>query len=100
MYLAIHSPMFGTVHIDAQAIECPTCPRGTSLGASDWRDVDIATLSDGSSLTCNRCGSTVMINWPIEEPDHLSTWLNSEYCPHRLCKIKLEQLKAEKAWAA
>jgi len=98
MYLAIHSPMFGTAHIDAKAIECPRFPRGVSLGENNWEQEDIATLNAGSHLTCQRCGNSVEILWPIEEPDHVSTWLNSEFCPHRLCKLKLAQLQKEKGW--
>lgn len=100
MYLAIHSPMFGTANIDSHQIECPFCPRGKEQGINEWEDIDITSCNPGDKLVCKRCGKAVYINWGLAEPDHLSTWLNSEYCPHHLCKLKyaelVEELKKEK----
>ena len=88
MKLYIHVPMFGTPHIDSKPIECSYCPRGKEMGQNDWADVGITVCNPGMQLTCLKCGHIVIINWGLVEPDHLSTWLNGEYCPHRLCKLK------------
>jgi hypothetical protein len=95
MYLAIHVPMFGTAHIDSRPIECPTCPRGKEHGISDWEERDITRCNPGDELVCKRCGTKVYINWGLAEPDHFSTWLSSEHCPHRLCRLKYQQLLAQ-----
>jgi hypothetical protein len=94
MYLAIHTPLFGSVNIDSQTIECPNCPRGKERGVNDWQEKSIATCNSGDEFICNRCGSKIIINWGLEEPDHLSNWINSEHCPHRLCKIKAALARA------
>jgi DNA-directed RNA polymerase subunit RPC12/RpoP len=92
MYLAIHVPMFGSPNIETKPIECPYCPRGKELGTNDWEEKDITTCNPGDEFVCKKCGKKVFINWGLEEPDHLSNWLNSEYCPHRLCRIKYKEL--------
>jgi hypothetical protein len=94
MFLAIHVPMFGTANIESKPIECPTCKRGISSGTNNWREVDVTACEPGMVLTCAECGGTARINWGLVEPDHLSTWINSEHCPHRLCREKYQQLKA------
>lgn len=94
MYLAMHVPMFGSMNVDSKPIECPTCPRGVSKGASDWQERNISTCDHSDAFTCNRCGTVVTVMWGLEEPDHLSTWQNSEHCPHRLCRIKYAELQA------
>jgi hypothetical protein len=99
MYLAFHMPMFGTPNVDSKPIECPTCPRTVSFGANDWQDKDISTCNPGDQFVCNRCGTVVTVMWGLEEPDHLSTWMNAERCPHRLCRIKFTELKATKGWS-
>lgn len=97
MYVAFHMPMFGSLSIDSKPLECPTCPRHKEHGANDWLDADITTCSAGDKFTCARCGTAVTVMWGLDEPDHLSNWLNGEYCPHRLCKIKYAALLAEMA---
>lgn len=98
MYLAFHYPFFGSATVDAHPLECPRCPRGVAHGTNDWKDADIAVCNPGDHFTCNRCGQDVIINWGLAEPDHLSTWLSSEHCPHRLCKIKYAELCAQMGW--
>jgi hypothetical protein len=100
MYLAIHVPMFGTPNIDSKPIECPTCPRGIQFGVNDWEPQDITICNPGDKFTCTKCGTVVTINWGLVEPDHLSSWMNSEHCPHRLCRIKYEEWKRAKGFAA
>lgn len=92
MYLAFHYPFFGSATVDAHAINCLHC------GANDWQDRDITTCNPGDTFTCNRCGSTVYVNWGIDEPDHLSNWISSEHCPHRLCKLKYAELRVVMGW--
>lgn len=98
MYLAFHMPMFGTLNIDSKPVECPTCPRLVSLPVSDWQDKDISTCNPGDQFTCNRCGTVVTVMWGLDEPDHLSTWMNAEYCPHRICRLKYAELVRQKGW--
>ena len=98
MMLYMHMPMFGTPHIDSKPIECPHCPRGKESGENNWVDIDLTECDPGDQLTCKKCGNTVYINWGLVEPDHLSSWLNSEYCPHRICKLKFAELCKEKGW--
>lgn len=97
MYLAIHVPMFGSTTVDSKPIECPHCPKKGEHGANDWVDAGVVPgvtpCNPGDKYTCARCGTVVTINWGLVEPDHLSTWLNSEYCPHRLCRRMVEQLR-------
>lgn len=95
MYLAIHTPLFGYKQVESNAVYCPVCPRGVSLGVSDWIDQPIETCNPGDKFTCARCGHSIFINWGLEEPDHLSHWLNSEMCPHRLCQLKKEKFYQE-----
>lgn len=92
MFLAFHYPFFGSATVDAHVIVCPQC------GANDWRDREIATCNPGDELKCNQCGKMVFINWGLVEPDHLSTWLSSEHCPHRLCKLKYAELCQQQCW--
>ncbi len=94
MHLEVHTPMFGSKNIEGKPTECPVCPRGLSLGANDWEDKDISVCNPGDTFKCNRCGTVVTVNWGLVEPDHLSTWKNSECCPHRLCQRKREDLHA------
>ena len=110
MYLAIHTPLFGSATVDAMPIECPHCPRAKEHGMCDWRPAGIAgwllhrfawfqkyatrRCNPGDHWVCNRCGRRVTINWGLEEPDHLSGWKNSEYCPHRLCRTMKAKLHA------
>lgn len=98
MYLAMHLPMFGTAKIDSRPIECPKCPKGKERGVSNWVEVPIDDCFPGQQFTCAECGTVVTVNWGLEEPDHLSTWLSSEHCPHRLCKIKYAELRVEMGW--
>ena len=51
-----------------------------------------------TNSTCKPCGKVIYINWGLEEPNHLSTWLSSEQCPHRLCVIKYAQLRQSMGW--
>jgi hypothetical protein len=99
MQLFIHVPMFATAHVDSQRIECPYCPRGKEFGTNDWQERDISTCNPFDEFICNRCGKSVFINWGLVEPDHLSTWMNSEHCPHRLCRLKYAELCRENGWA-
>lgn len=96
MYVSFHLPMFGTPHVDAKPMECPVCPRGESMGANDWKERDISTCNPGDKYECVRCGTVVEVMWGLDEPDHLSNWMNSEYCPHRLCKLKFTELNLTK----
>ena len=98
MYVAFHSPMFGTAHVDSHPLECPFCPRGKEKGQNDWEARNINVCNPGDVYTCLQCGRSVTINWGLVEPDHLSNWVNSEYCPHRLCKIKYQELCLERGW--
>ena len=95
MFLAIHVPMFGTPHIDSHRIDCPVCPRGAEHGVNDWQPESIESCSPGDQFTCARCGAVVTILWGLTEPDHLSNWMNSEHCPHRLCVLKYAELKTK-----
>ena len=63
----------------------------------------IESCDPGQPLECAKCGKVVEINWGLMEPDHLSTWMNPEHCPHHICqyvysgkaaKQKEESLKA------
>jgi DNA-directed RNA polymerase subunit RPC12/RpoP len=94
MYLIIHTPLFGASSVEAKPIECPTCPRGAEHGVNDWVEQSIATCDPGDRFTCARCGVQVIINWGLVEPDHLSTWKNSEHCSHRLCVLMAQRIKA------
>jgi hypothetical protein len=98
MYVAFHSPMFGTAHVDSHPLECPFCARGKEKGQNDWEERNINVCNPGDVYTCLQCGRSVTINWGLVEPDHLSNWVNSEYCPHRLCKIKYQELCLERGW--
>jgi hypothetical protein len=91
MFLAIHSPMFGEPNVDAVAITCPGC------GRNEWNEQAIEECNPGDEFTCE-CGKKVTINWGLVEPDHLSSWLSSEHCPHRLCKVKYRQLSESMGW--
>jgi len=108
MYLAIHAPMFGTANVDSKPLECPRCPRGKQMGENNWRPAGlfgfvlrlkwyeawyIRDCYPGQRFICKKCGKPMFINWGLVEPDHLSTWVNSEHCPHRLCRLKYRQLK-------
>jgi hypothetical protein len=95
MFLAVHVPMFGSPNVDAIQIYCPRCPKATN----DWVDVPIETCSPGDRFACARCGHQVMMNWGLVEPDHLSIWLSSEHCLHRLCRIKYAELVEANGWA-
>lgn len=95
--LVAHYPMFGSATVDAHIIKCPTCPE-TSLGVSDWQDRDISQCNPGDEYVCNVCKTKVIINWGMVEPDHLSTWISSEHCQHRLCKIKYKEMKDKLGW--
>jgi DNA-directed RNA polymerase subunit RPC12/RpoP len=86
--------MFGSKNVESQPIECPKCPRGLQMGANDWEDAPVDECYPGQKFKCKRCGTEVTINWGLVEPDHLSTWVNSEYCPHRMCKVLYERLYA------
>ena len=93
MILSIHVPMFGTQHTDAVALVC-------KCGANDWDWTGgaVDTLNPNQKLRCLRCGNESTVLWGLEEPDHVSTWLNGEYCPHRLCKLLAEQLRESEGW--
>jgi hypothetical protein len=92
--LFIHVPMFGSVNVDSKPIVCARC------GQNKWLwDKGPAVNSDGNEeIACADCGQTNLIFWPVLEPDHISTWLNSEYCPHSLCRIKYAALCREMEW--
>jgi DNA-directed RNA polymerase subunit RPC12/RpoP len=92
MFVAFHYPFFGSSTVDAQQMRCPQC------GANDWRDRDTTTCNPGDEFECAKCGKKVYINWGLVEPDHLSGWISSEYCPHRLCRTKYAQLREERGW--
>lgn len=94
MHLEIHTPYFGVSTVEGKPIECPACPRGLSLGANDWKDRTIETCSPGETFECNRCGTVVIINWGLLEPDHLSHSKSFETCTHRLCMLLAEKLRA------
>jgi hypothetical protein len=93
MILAIHVPMFGTAHTDARSLIC-------ACGANDWdwRGDPVAQLVPGQPLTCLRCGKISKVMWGTEEPDHVSTWINGEYCPHYLCKSLAAKLRQQKGY--
>lgn len=94
MFLAIHVPMFGSVNIESKPINCPYC----SSGMNDWKDAPISTCSPGDRFTCTKCERDAIINWGLCEPDHLSTYINSEYCSHPLCIAKYAELLSLKGW--
>ena len=86
MKLAIHTPLFGCPTVESHALQCPKCP-ATVTGA-EWFDAPIDDCFPGQEFRCETCGTTAYVNWGLVEPDHLSTWLNPEHCPHRLCHLK------------
>lgn len=92
MYVAIHVPFFGSSTVDAIQIRCPQC------NANNWIERDISTCNPGDEYICSDCSKKIWINWGLVEPDHLSTWLSSEHCPHNLCILKYKQLKEEMGW--
>ena len=92
MFVAFHYPFFGSSTVDAQQMQCPDC------GANNWIERDITQCNPGDEYTCAECHKSVFINWGLVEPDHLSGWINSEHCPHRLCKIKYAQLREQMGW--
>lgn len=92
MFLAFHYPFFGSSTVDAHTVSCPSC------GANDWQDKDVTVCNPGDKFICNRCNQEMMINWGLVEPDHLSNWWSSEHCPHRLCKIKYQELRIQMGW--
>lgn len=64
---------------------------------------DMANCYPGQKLECVNCGKVITMNWGLDEPDHLSNWINPACCPHRICqhiysgeaqKQKDEMLKA------
>ena len=91
MHLSVHVPMFGSPNIESKPIVCP-------CRANNWAEIPIKECSPGQILVCLACGKSVTINWGLVEPDHLSNWINSEHCPHRLCRIKYAELQREKGW--
>ena len=91
MYLAVHTPLFGSKSVESQPIECPKCQRGKVMGQNDWEDAPIDECSPRQKFKCKHCGTEVKINLGLIEPDHLSTWVNSEYCPHRFCRLLKER---------
>ena len=93
MHLSIHVPMFGSASVEAKPVECPVCQKGREHGVNDWVEANIETCEPGDTFTCARCGKSVIINWGLVEPDHLSNWKNSEHCPHRVCKLKRDLLR-------
>ena len=94
MILYIHVPMFGSPNIEAKPLVCSACGR-----KDDWvyDGPDVKTLDPGEVFICG-CGTRHIVNWGLEEPDHLSTWINAEYCPHRLCRIKWKELCESKGY--
>ena len=91
--MMFHTPFFGSATVDAQTMTCPQC------GGNDWKERDISTCNPGDVYECAKCDKRIFINWGLEEPDHLSTWINSEHCPHRLCKMKYEDLSVARGWS-
>lgn len=93
MILSIHVPMFGTEHTEARALVC-------KCGTNDWEwnAGVIGPLAMGQKLKCLACGNISVATWGLDEPDHISTWLNGEYCPHRLCALRYEKLRNKKGW--
>jgi len=91
--LFIHVPMFGSVNVDSKPIVCAHCKKNDWI----WQKASVVN-SDGNERILCMCGQPSWINWPLLEPDHISTWLNSEYCPHRLCRIKYAELCKEMSW--
>lgn len=94
MYLAMHLPYFGASTVESTAIVCPTC------GRNDWQDIDLSYCNPGDKLACNQCSHCSFVTWGLVEPDHWSTWLSSEHCPHRLCQLKYRELRAASGWDA
>jgi DNA-directed RNA polymerase subunit RPC12/RpoP len=92
VYVAFHYPFFGSSTVDGYQLLCPDC------GANDWEQREIAVCNPGDEFKCQRCGKKVWINWGLVEPDHLSSWLNSEYCQHRVCRLKFSELGTKKGW--
>lgn len=93
MHLAIHTPMFGTANVESRVINCPSC--GPSVDGADWEDAPIDDCYPGQQFKCKKCGNVVFVNWGLVEPDHLSTWISFEHCPHRLCRLKTITARAE-----
>lgn len=92
MFVAFHYPFFGSATVDAHQLVCPRC------NSNDWKDRDISSCNPGDEFQCARCGKIVWINWGLEEPDHTSTWLSSEHCPHWLCQSKYAELREAMGW--
>ena len=91
MFVAFHYPFFGSPTVDAHQIKC-------ECGANNWKEKDITTCDPGDEFECAECGKKIWINWGLVEPDHLSGWISSEHCPHRLCRLKYQQLRREMGW--
>ena len=94
MILSFHTPLFGTTHTDGQLLICPRC----GAGDWDWHGGPIGTANPGDRIKCLRCGKDVIVNWGLVEPDHISTWIDGEYCPHRLCQAMYKKLKVKNGW--
>lgn len=91
--LFIHVPFFGSATVDSKPILCARCGKNKWV----WEKGDVANSDGNEGIVCE-CGHASWINWPVLEPDHISTWLNSEYCPHRLCRIKYQELCRDMEW--
>lgn len=95
MALFIHVPMFGSVNVDSKIVTCPHCGNNSW----DWpADLPISGCEAMKEIRCAICHKSAYLLWGLDEPDHLSTWWNAEYCPHRLCQIMYGELCEKMGW--